>query len=144
MTAVSGHGLPWFALTRDGWSLFADRPGKYGWISHGAPGATLELDVAFGPDPRLTLVYDRSYIGFGDASVEIKGGRVRLANGTVSRMPAVARRMSGTRTDGLNLTTADVLLVYGRSFGFLPNATQTVVVTALTPDKFKLRAVTSC
>ena len=37
--------------------MYEDREGKMGWITTGPEGSTIEFDLAFGKEPRLTLAY---------------------------------------------------------------------------------------
>ena len=54
-----------FRVVQGNWSLYEDRAGKPGFITTGPRFSTIEFQVAFGAQPRISLVYDRSYEGFG-------------------------------------------------------------------------------
>ena len=66
--------VPGVHVTSGGWSLYADRPEKPGFITtlaQGGSSSVVEFDVAFGSSPRLTIVFERSYEGFGTATVQL-------------------------------------------------------------------------
>ena len=50
------------------WKRVEDRPGKFRWTTS-APGAVIEFPLRFGPSPRLTVVYTKSYESFGSANL---------------------------------------------------------------------------
>ena len=124
-------------------SLFEDRPGKPGWITTGPVGSAIEFGLNFGASPRLTLVVDQSYEGFGDAEVTFDGHPHSSKNRAWAR---------GTRSDSLRVTTAEVISFNVQQisgitpgFGMWPHSqNQRMRLTLRTPGKFKLRHVSSC
>ena len=125
------------------WHLSEDRPGKPGWISSGAPGATLTFPVAFGAEPRLWMIYEKGYDGFGTADLIV--GKVKWSK---------ALAVSGKRTDGLNVTQAEVLHLSSGEWGMLgtccfdvvPHSNTTLRLRSTSGGglKFKVRSVLSC
>ena len=97
-------------VSRGNWTLYADRPGKPGFISTGPHGSQLAFWLRFGAQPRLVLLYDRSYRGFADAVVQLDGSELAVG-------------LRGMRTDAQKITqtellqfdlTQDITPVYGR------------------------------
>ena len=133
-------------VVRGNWTRYEDRPGKGGWISHGPSNSTLEFNVSFGRSPRLTLVYEVSYVGFGTATASIGGG--------------AGAQLDGMRYDGLNVTQTEVLVLNVHQEPFLwvsafrkvpawhirPWTSHTLRVTLTSAEglKFKLILVSSC
>eukprot|EP00662_Eupelagonemidae_sp_cell21_P031301 gene31301-51579_t len=62
------------AVCRGGWRLYADVPGKPGWIST-TPGSNLTFMMQFGGQPQLRVEWLRSYEGFGNAELTVEGRR---------------------------------------------------------------------
>jgi hypothetical protein len=50
------------------WKRVEDRPGKFRWTTS-VPGAAIEFPLRFGPSPRLTVVYTKSYESFGSVNL---------------------------------------------------------------------------
>ena len=144
-SALDGSAQHGVNITSGNWTLYADRPLKPGWISTGPKGSRLEFQLQFGAFPRLTLMYEQSYEGFGSAKIDFL------------RNKAVPITIDGHRHDGLNVTTAELLAVnvqdapgnhrsFKRGFGIRPNSTQTLRVEYISTGhtKFKIRYVGSC
>ena len=86
-------------VTRGNWSLFEDRAGKPGWISTGPVGSTVEFSIMVNATPMLTLVYDKSHVGFGSAVLRFRGRR------------DAQYVLSGQRADGAKVTQTDVTVI---------------------------------
>ena len=82
-----------------GWRLYEDRPGKPAWVSTGPNGSVIEFGVAFGPSPRLTLMWTLGYEGFASVAVTFDSAKNRHRR----------KIIDGMRTDGLRATQAAVL-----------------------------------
>ncbi|CAE8615759.1 unnamed protein product [Polarella glacialis] len=59
------------------WSVYADRPGKPGWIST-VPGSIMDIPLCFGKKPTLSLTYLRSYEKLGKAILTLNGKDLHL------------------------------------------------------------------
>lgn len=137
-------------VTTGEWRAYADRANKPGWITTGPTGSTIEFDLAFGATPRLFLVYERGYEGFGEAAVWLKGA-LRNRNFIQKCREKQSIRcmvlgppyhaLDGIRSDGSRVTQS-ALQVY--QYGIQPNANDTLVVRTTSSRKFKLRYVASC
>merc|ERR1712039_1162646 len=55
------------------WRLFTDVPNKPGWIAQGNITDWLVFPVSFGPNPKLSITYLRSYEKLGEAEVILDG-----------------------------------------------------------------------
>ena len=129
-------------IAKGDWTLYEDRPGKFGWISVGLVGARIGLDLSFGELPRASVVFEQGYEGFGDAVVTL-GSRA---------LPRQVLR--GRRADTENVTQAQTLTITGtpetthkpKGNGMMLRARsrETLWVTTTTVGKFKLRYVSSC
>ena len=75
--------------------MIEERVGKPGWVSTGPAGSVIEFDVRFGAAPRLAVVYERSYEGFGAALLQIV-----LRNTTSFTSGGLSVVLRGLRTDG--------------------------------------------
>jgi hypothetical protein len=105
------------AIARRCLRRYADRVGKPGWITTGPVGATIEMDLVFGRIPRITLVFDQSYEGFGRVEATLfnhssrKTHRAKTsqyrADGRASREPLQV--LEGMRRDGQNVTQTSVI-----------------------------------
>jgi hypothetical protein len=62
-------GSPNPTVTNGNFTLYADVPGKPGWISS-TPGSTIQFKLRFGLAPKLSISYLRSYEGFGVGQIE--------------------------------------------------------------------------
>lgn len=134
-------------VVRGNWTLFEDRPGKAGWISDGPAASTLEFVVAFGVAPRITLVVEQGYEGFGAVEVSFVGRQGS------HRTPM---RVDGSRSDGLQITTAEVVALNVQqvpavtpgfampSFARNERMRLTLMHTRHISGKFKVRHVSSC
>ena len=100
----------WPHVSRGNWTLYADRPGKPGFIFTGPHGSQLTFWLRFGAQPRLVLLYDRSYRGFADAVVQLDGSE--LAVGLLG-MRTDAQKITQTELLQFDLTQ-DITPVYGR------------------------------
>ena len=128
-------------IAKGNWTLYADRPGKFGWISVGLVGARIGFDMSFGELPRASVVFEQGYEGFGDALVTV-GGR------------ALPRQLlRGRRADAQKVTQAQTLTITGtpethnpKGIGMMLRARsrETLWVTTTTVEKLKLRYVSSC
>ena len=93
--------------------------------------------MAFGAVPRLSLVYDRSYEGFGNLLTRI------LQTGP-------SWPVSGMRTDGFKVTQTDLLfmgdnpLVLRWKVKPFHNYTFRLEFDSHAPKKFKIRFLSSC
>lgn len=112
------------------WSLFADRPGKPGWISEGQTGAAIGFDLRFGGNPRATVVYEQGYEGFGDAEV------------TMADRSRARQFLRGLRVDGEHVTQAQTLII--PSALLRPWSRETLWVQTVSEAKVKIRLVSSC
>lgn len=140
-TAVHPSGVK-----SDGWSLYEDRPSKPGWITD-VFGASIEFNLTFGAAPRLLLVYEAGYEGWGKVNLHI-GQRTAKKRGATS-IPVLAQR-----TEGENVTQAEMLsLDVGidteggkNNHHILPFETKTLklVFASQPPLKFKVLLVSSC
>ena len=124
-------------------TLHEDRPGKPGWITTGPVGSAIEFVLHFGASPRLTLVVEQSYEGFGLAEVTFGHAWLPRRN---------RAWVQGTRNDGRRITTAEVISLnvqqvpgVTQGFGMLPHAqNQRMRLTLRTAGKFKIRHISSC
>lgn len=112
------------------WSLFADRPGKPGWISEGLTGALIGFDLSFGGTPRASVVYEQGYEGFGDAEV-------RMADRSSTR-----QFLRGLRVDKERVTQSQTLIL--PSIHLRPWSRETLWVQMVSEAKVKIRLVSSC
>lgn len=62
------HGPQAPSVLSGNWRLFEDRPNKPGWIAD-AKDSTIRFPLHFGPKPRLSITYLRSYEGLGEVEV---------------------------------------------------------------------------
>ena len=152
---VHGAPLPGVRVTTGNWTLVEER-GKAGWLSTGPAGSTIEWDVRFGRSPRLSLVYERSYEGFGRARLSLRGvsklwdaalnRSVRATHVIRATPPAGNPRVTQTELLTLNVqqrhVQSDELGIHG--FGVSPQSSHTVQLTMLDDAKFKVRFVASC
>ena len=121
--AAAASALP--RLYRGNWTLYADRPGKPGWISTGPSGSTLEFDVRFGARPALALSYLSSHDAtFGEVLVRMRAVEPGAATRPADWRRAYALRtwevnrvrLHGRRADGLNgSTTATMHMQVGEA-----------------------------
>ena len=133
-------------VTSDGWELYEDRPKKPGWITSGPVGASINFNLTFGAAPRLVLLYEAGYEGWGDVHLHI-GARTtpRGANYIL---------VQGLRTGGDKVTQAELLTLEvgtdsegGRNnHAIKPFSTASlkVVFVSKPPLRFKLLHVSSC
>ena len=128
-------------IAKGNWTLYEDRPGKFGWISLGLVGARIGFDLSFGELPRVSVVFEQGYEGFGDAVV------------TVSGRALPRQLLRGRRADGEKVTQAQTLTITNtrethnpKGVGMMLHARswETLWVTTTTAEKFKLRYVSSC
>ena len=126
------------------WALNADRLGKPGWIGS-EQNSSLHFALSVGASPRATLVFERSYTGFGTARVDIFCHGQRHDSGRRPTWRHLAT-LDGLRRDGKNVTLASVETVNLRQKGVLPhsNCTLRLTISSDAPLKFKLRHVSSC
>ena len=98
--AMQGRaGIRGVRIAKGNWTLYEDRPGKFGWISVGLVGARIGFDMSFGELPRASVVFEQGYEGFGDAVVTV-GGRA---------LPRQVLR--GRRADTEKVTQAQTLTI---------------------------------
>ena len=128
-------------IAKGNWTLYEDRPGKFGWISVGPVGARIGFDLSCGELPRVSVVFEQGYEGFGDAVV------------TVGSRSLPRQVLRGRRADTEKVTQAQTLTITGtpethhpKGIGIMLRARswQTLWVTTTTVGKFKLRYVSSC
>jgi hypothetical protein len=128
-------------IAKGNWTLYEERPGKFGWISVGLVGARIGFDMSFGELPRASVVFEQGYEGFGDAVV------------TVGWRAFPRQLLRGRRADAEKVTQAQVLTITGtpethnpKGVGMMLRARswETLWVTTTTIEKFKLRYVSSC
>ena len=131
------------------WTLEADRPNKPGWITYGPSGATIDFDLSFGASPRLIMLFEEGYEGWGDANLF-------LGSPSASRRAARSFPLRGMRADNERVTQARLLNLDvgmdtegGRNdFQVAPFSRHTlhVVFEAPTPQrtKFKIQHVSTC
>jgi hypothetical protein len=117
-----------------GWTLQEDRPGKPGWIASGPPSATIEFALRVGPHPRVMLLFEKGYEGWGEVGI-----RTNSLRGEPQRLSA-ARVVRG---DGDVMTQAELHVLYQAHWGMVPSSNFTLEISLLRP-KFKLRLVSSC
>jgi hypothetical protein len=135
------------------WALYADRPEKPGWITSGVASA-IEFELRFGGSPRLTIIYERSYEGFGSVVVQLLrrepvGGNAQVLNGHVL--------LDGLHRDTRNVTLTEVATLnvkmpamarFPGGFNVRPYTSDLVARLTFRPrgtgSKFKLRYVGSC
>ena len=137
---------PLSAVVSQGWELYEDRPSKPGWITQGPPGASIAFNLTFGAAPRLLLLYEAGYEGWGKIHLHL-GERT-------SRRGAQFVVVSGQRTGGENVTQAELLAIEcgadsegGRNnHNIRPysNATLKLVFVSKPPLRFKVLHVSSC
>ena len=141
--AAAGHRS---AVDAIGWKLYEDRPGKPGWISSGPLGSTIKFNLTFGERPRLLVVYESGYEGWGAVKLRI-GERA-------SRYGASFVPVNALRTQGEKVTQADMLSLDvgtdtegGRNNHHIqPHESKTLRLTTAhrEPLKFKVIHVSSC
>ena len=150
---TGGSSGPWdatwgFRVLEGNWSIYEDRPGKPGFITTGPANSTLDFEVSFGATPCVSMVYERSYEGFGTVHATL------LNN---SQMPTAGRTqrnmwltISGQRDDGMRVTQADTLFMNNhplvtkwRAEPFT-NRTLRLRYVSDPPLKFKVRFLSSC
>ena len=154
--AARGHHIPTAsrrdvrtplpAVVSHGWELYQDRPSKPGWITQGPPGASIAFNLTFGAAPRLLLLYEAGYEGWGDI-------RLYLGERT-SRRGEPFLPVSGLRAGGANVTQAELLTIEcgadsegGRNnHNIRPysNAMLKLVFVSKPPLRFKVLHVSSC
>ena len=135
------------------WALYADRPEKPGWITSGT-ASVIEFELRFGGSPRLTIIYERSYEGFGSVAVQLlrreaDGGNAQVLNGQVL--------LDGLHRDTRNVTLTEVATLnvkmpamarFPGGFGVRPHTSDLLARLTFRPrgtgSKFKLRYVGSC
>ena len=135
------------------WALYADRPEKPGWITSSVASA-IEFELRFGGSPRLTIIYERSYEGFGSVVVQLlrrepDGGNAQVLNGQVL--------LDGLHRDTRNVTLTEVATLnvkmpamarFPGGFNVRPYTSDLVARLTFRPrgtgSKFKLRYVGSC
>lgn len=131
------------AVTKGNWSLIEDREGKPGWITTGPVGSRIEFAVAFGAEPRLQVVYDRSYEGFGSAEIVLYRAAKPARGEPPSQFKALV--LNGTRhASESSVTQAELRVIHEVWFGMAALSNGTVVLRLLTEGKFKLRILSSC
>ena len=128
-----------------GWELYEDRPSKPGWITS-TEGATLEFNLTFGAAPRLLLLYEAGYEGWGEVHLHL-GERT-------SRRGAPFIPVSGLRTGGERVTQAELLAIEcgidpegsrnNHNIRPFANATLKLVFASKPPLRFKVMHVSSC
>ena len=123
-------------VIRGDWSLSDDKRSKPGWICTGVSclNSTLDFEVTFGPSPRLSIVYDRSYEGHGTVRVSMAHHPTTAGKLLLGMYPAGAPRV----------TQAEVAIISEPWFGMAPHTRQVVRVQAVGEGKFKIRALSSC
>ena len=127
-------------MLQGNWSLYEDRLGKPGFISTGPRHSSLEFQVAFGAKPRISLVYDRSYEGFGQV-------RAKIVSRSRTNTPWT---VSANRTDGVRVTQTDLLFMGDNPLTIRwkvrPFTNSTLRLTFDSEDgaKFKIRFLSSC
>jgi len=91
-------------VLRGNWTLYEDRRGKPGWISHGPNGSTLAFELEFGKWPAASLVYLR---GFDGGLAEVRVRMADVVNGGGSSLPFATDNVAmidSLRRDGINVT----------------------------------------
>ena len=110
-----------------------------GWVTTGPPGSSIEFDLAFGPSPRATLVYDSSYEGFGKVALSLSGQKRQLMLDALRRS---GPRVTQTEVLALNLKLGTHGFAAVRPHA--PNATLRLTLLSEPPLKFKVRHLSSC
>ena len=114
----------------------------------------IEFELRFGGSPRLTIIYERSYEGFGSVAVQLlrreaDGGNAQVLNGQVL--------LDGLHRDTRNVTLTEVATLnvkmpamarFPGGFGVRPHTSDLLARLTFRPrgtgSKFKLRYVGSC
>ena len=143
--AYAARGASPHGVTSRGWTLYEDRPSKPGWITSGPQGASIQFNLAFGKTPRLLLLYEAGYEGWGS---------VHLNLGKPGPRAAKYLKVRALRTGGENVTQAELLALEvgadsegGRNnhnISSFANATLELVFVSQPPLKFKVLHVSSC
>ena len=136
-----------FDVTSSGWDLFEDRPSKPGWITTGGAGSFIVFNLTFGASPRLLLVYEKGYEGWGNVNLYLGHPTSWHGNHGVVLL-------QGLRTGGHNVTQAELLsLSVGRdteggrnNHNIHPHTSWAMKLVFLSapPLKFKVIHVSSC
>ena len=100
------------------WRLLEDRPGKPGWVTTVA-GAAIEFELTFGQSPRVVVVYEVGYEGFGDATISLVQPTAAYLRGFLPACPPTPCRGRRAFLDST---------LYGTQRGRgMPNVTQTAM-----------------
>ena len=128
-----------------GWTLYEDRPSKPGWITD-VHGASIEFNLTFGAAPRLLMVYEAGYEGWGQVNLHV--GQRTTPRGEPF-IPVSAQRTEGERVTQAEMLSLDVGIdTEGgqNNHHILPFETKplTLVFASHPPLKFKVLLVSSC
>ena len=146
------------------WEAREDRAGKFGWISNGPEGSTVEFPLRLGKLPRVTVVWMQGYDGWGRASVgfrEAPGLQMVLdglhgENRTVTQLNSITMGVAQPQS---RLLTGNISRIRSRlnpnlapnDIGWgLPRASNVTLTLTLLCDShmacghFKLVSVSSC
>lgn len=125
---------------------------KAGWTTTGPANSTLDFPLSFGASPRVTLVIERSYEGFGDVVATMHGAGASPAEAIVTGMHA--ERVTQTFLVVMDVARPDLQQrsavgdydTVHKGFAIRPwsNATLRLRYASTPPAKFKVRSVSSC
>ena len=154
-----GHAF--YESAANAWRLQDDRQGKPAWVTDGPGGAQLRFGVRFGRWPRVTLVFDSSYVGFGqvklsfvdlpDTTYALLDARRSQKGALVTQTSLVSMNVGQRHPDKKRKVFSVADGVFG--FGIARHSNHTLQLELLprehkhknsTHNRFQLRFLSSC